>query len=149
MGSSRLFAVVCLLLGCAAVVASEEGTKKDAELKWAKEVASDFLTAGLQRNYDSAEALATADFKKALKERNNSVTDQLHRVVLVGEAESWEMTYAEIAPDQDEALFRGVFKAKKGEAAFAVRVAKEKEGGKWRVCFFSAGEYKEPEKVNK
>jgi uncharacterized protein (TIGR03067 family) len=122
---------------------------KEAELKWAKEVASDFLTAGLHHNYPSAETLVTADFKKALKEGNDSVTEQLKQVVIVREAESWVITCAEIAPDQDEALFRGAFKGKKGEVAFSVRVAKEKEGGKWRVCFFTAGEYKEPEKDKK
>jgi hypothetical protein len=150
MLSSRLLALACVLLSCASAVAAEGDTKQDAELKWAKEVASDFLTAGLQHNYASAEALVTADFRKALKEGNTSVTDRLSDVVASGGgAESWVLTYEELAPDRDEALFRGAFKAKKGDAAFSVRVAKEKEGGKWRVCFFAAGEYQEPEKAKK
>jgi hypothetical protein len=150
MASKRWFALVTLLMGCMSAAASEGDTKKELELKWAKEVASDFLTAGLQHNYASAEALVTADFKKALKEGNTSVTDRLSDAVANGGgAESWAMTYEAMAPDQDEALFRGVFKAKKGEAGFSVRVAKDHESGKWRVCFFAAGEYKEPDKGKK
>ena len=56
--------------------------------------------------------------------------------------QKWEL-HEEIAPDKDEAVFRGSFKGKKGEATFSLRVVKEKDGGKWRVSFFAAGPYKE------
>jgi hypothetical protein len=141
-------ALTTIMLLSSAPAADKDDAQKDAELKWAKEVAIDFLSAGLQRNYSSAEALATAEFKKVLKEGNTSVTDRLSDVV-TGGAESWAVTCKEMAPDKDEVLVRGTFKGKKGEAAFSVRVAKEKEGGKWRVCFFTAGEFKEPEKPKK
>jgi hypothetical protein len=59
------------------------------------------------------------------------------------------VTSEEMAPDKDEASFRGTFKGKKAEAEFSIRVSKEKDGGKWRVCFFTAGEYKERDKVGK
>jgi hypothetical protein len=138
--------VAGLLLG-AAPAPKEDDAKKDAELKWAKEVAADFLNAGMHRDYSSAEALVTTDFKKALKEGNTSVTDRLSLVA--NGAESWVVTCEEMAPDKDEVLVRGTFKGKKGEAVFSIRVAKEKESGKWRVCFFTAGEFKEPEKPKK
>jgi hypothetical protein len=54
-----------------------------------------------------------------------------------------------MAPDKDEALFRGTFKGKKGEAAFSLRVVKEKDSGKWRVSFFAAGDYEAPKKPKK
>ena len=123
----------------------EGGAKKDAEMKWAKEVATDFLRAGLNRDFSTAETLVTADFKKALKEANLTVGDRLRGVVNDG-AESWVVTNEEMAPDQDEAVVRGTFKGKNGEAEFSVRVTKEKEGGKWRVCFFTAAEPQKPKK---
>src|SRR5262249_15007514 len=111
----------------AAIVASlllpapQGDAKKDAELKWAKEVATDFLRAGLNRDYSTAETLVTAEFKKALKEANLTVADRLREVVNNG-AESWAVTSEEMAPDQDEAVVRGTFKGKNGEAEFSVRV---------------------------
>jgi hypothetical protein len=124
---------------------AKKDAKKDAEMKWAKEVATDFLRAGLNRDYSTAETLVTADFKRALKEANLTVGDRLRAVVNDG-AESWVVTSEEMAPDQDEAVVRGTFKGKNGEAEFSVRVTKEKEGGKWRVCFFTAGEPQKPKK---
>jgi hypothetical protein len=123
----------------------EGDAKKDAEMKWAKEVATDFLRAGLNRDFSTAETLVTADFKKALKEANLTVADRLREVVNNG-AESWAVTSEEMAPDQDEAVVRGTFKGKNGEAEFSVRVTKEKVGGKWRVCFFTAAEPQKPKK---
>ena len=123
----------------------EGDAKKDAEMKWAKEVATDFLRAGLNRDFSTAEILVTADFKKALKEGSSSVADRLREVVNSG-AESWVVTGGEMAPDQDEAVVRGTFKGKNGEAEFSVRVTKEKVGGKWRVCFFTAAEPQKPKK---
>jgi hypothetical protein len=120
--------------------------KKKAELAWAKEVAADFLNAGVQGNYASAEALATAEFKKILNDTGpSSVTYLLSVVAGGGQAESWSITTEEIAPDNDEAAFRGAFKGKKGEATFSVRVVKEKESGKWRVGYFASERFKERE----
>lgn len=132
-----------VLCGLAVSAARGEDDKK-AELAWAKEVATDFLNAGLGGNYASAETLATAEFKKTLHESGpSSVTFLLSSAAAGGGAESWSITTEEIAPDKDEAVFRGAFRGKKGEAAFSVRVVKEKDGGKWRVSFFAAGPYKE------
>ena len=140
MTSARLL-TCALLCGLAPPAARGEDAKK-AELAWAKEVATDFLNAGLTGNYAGAEALATPEFKKTLKESGpSSVTFILSSAA--GGAESWAIATEEIAPDKDKAVFRGSFKGKKGEATFSLRVVKEKDGGKWRVSFFAAGPYKE------
>jgi hypothetical protein len=136
--------LTCVFLCALALPAARGEDDKKAELAWAKEVATDFLNAGLSGNYASAEVLATAEFKKALQESGpSSVTFLLSSAAAGGGAESWSITTEEIAPDRDEAVFRGSLKGKKGEAAFSVRVVKEKDGGKWRVGFFAAGPYKE------
>jgi hypothetical protein len=141
--TSARFLTSTLLCGLAPLAARSEDAKK-AELAWAKEVAADFLSAGLSGNYASAEALATPEFKKTLQESGpTSVTSLLSSAAAGGGAESWSISTEEIAPDKDEAMFRGTFRGKKGEAAFSVRVIKEKDGGKWRVGFFAAGPYKE------
>jgi hypothetical protein len=142
MTSVRFLGIVGgLLCGLASPAARGEDVKK-AELAWAKEVATDFLDAALGGNYASAEALATADFKKTLQESGpTTITFLLSSAA--GGAESWSIGTEEIAPDKDEAVFRGTFRSKKGAAALSVRVVKEKDGGKWRVSFFAAGPYKE------
>jgi hypothetical protein len=143
MTPRHLLSILCSVLLIATLPAAAEEARKEVELKWAKETATDFLDAGLQRNYASAETLATADFKKTLKEaRTSSITFLLSTVVNQG-AESWSIAREEIAPDMDEAVFRGAFRGKSGEATFTVRVVKEKDSGKWRVGFFAAGEFKD------
>jgi hypothetical protein len=130
---------LCWLLVCTAVGVGETDPRKEAELKWAKEVATDFLNAGVQSHYQNAETLLTADYRKALKEGHVSLAVQFRDLILDGKAEFWSINVAEMAPDKDEALFRGATRGKKGGATFALRVVKEKEGGKWRVAFFATG----------
>jgi hypothetical protein len=142
MTSVRSLGIVGGLLCGLALPAARGEDAKTAELAWAKEVATDFLSAGLGGNYASAEALATAEFKKTLQESGpSSITFLLSSAA--GGAESWTIGTEEIAPDKDEAVFRGAFRGKKGEATFSLRVAKEKDGGKWRVSFFAADAWKE------
>jgi hypothetical protein len=132
-----------VLLFSATDLEAGDEAKKKAELKWAKEVTADFLDAGLTGNYASAEALLTADFKKALKEGKESVASLFNGP---RGAKSWAIGSEEIAPDKDEASFRGAFKGEKGEATFSLRVAKEKESGKWRVSFFKSADFVEKSK---
>src|SRR3954447_23218884 len=97
--TSGRFLVCVVLCGLALPAARGEDAKK-AELAWAKEVAADFLSAGLSGNYASAEALATAEFKKALQESGpSSVTFLLSSAAAGGGAESWSIATEEIAPD--------------------------------------------------
>jgi hypothetical protein len=141
----RVLACLLVLVSCLPAPAGKKSDKKDdkkaVELKWAKEVAADFLNAGARREYASAEALLTAEFKKCLKDGNTSAGDRLSGTGLWS-AKSWAVEKEEIAPDQNEALFRGKLKGDSGEAEFSVRVVKEGDGGKWRVSFFSFGDWK-------
>jgi hypothetical protein len=141
----RVLACLLVLVSCLPAPAGKKSDKKEdkkaAELKWAKEVAADFLSAGARREYASAEALLTAEFKKSLKEGSTSVSDRLSSSA-IWSAKSWVVEKEEIAPDKDEALFRGKLKNDSGEAEFSVRIVKEGDGGKWRVGFFSFGDWK-------
>lgn len=144
MLSLRIMGISCGLLCGVSLLAAEGDSKKKSELAWAKEIATDFLNAGLRGTGFLAEALATAEFKKTLRETGqNSVTFLVSEVYDMGSAESWAITSEAIAPDKDEALFRGAFRGKKGEATFALRVVKEKDNGKWRVGYFAPDQYKE------
>jgi len=134
-----------LLLGTGAVAAQDAAeVKKAAELRWAMEVARDFLTAGTRGEYDQATVLLAADLKQALEKSsepgptflNNRFTGHLRS------AKTWSFGAGEIAPDMDESVHRGKFSGEAGEADFTVRVAKEKDGGKWRVNQFTVGEWK-------
>jgi len=48
-----------------------------------------------------------------------------------------------IAPDEDEASFKGTFKAEQKGFPFSLRVVKDKESGKWRVSYFQFKEQEE------
>jgi hypothetical protein len=151
MTCKQVWGIACLLLCGLSLPAADDAPKMKAELAWAKETATDFLNAGLWRHYQSAEALATGTYRKTLEETGpSSVTHLLSLAFGEGGAESWSIAQEEIAPDKDEALFRGTFRGKKGEAKFVLRVVKETDSGKWRVGFFSAGRYEErPAQVEK
>jgi hypothetical protein len=44
----------------------------------------------------------------------------------------------EIAPDRDEAQFKGTLDYSTATRAFVVRAVKEKQSGRWRVSYFVA-----------
>lgn len=113
--------------------------KKAGELVWAKEVASDFVSSVLGQNLTSAEMLMTDDFKKTQKDPNQwnqSPLYVLFSISTTGAAE-WKIDRETIAPDQDEAVFRGPLKHAGGESVLTVRVIKEGQKAKWRVNFYN------------
>jgi hypothetical protein len=137
---TRLFSAL-LILAVTASAAAEPNAKKQADLEWAKSVATDCLEAILHGNYRTATVLVTAEFKKALSEEGTSVLDRF-RDAGMGEPDSWAITDYGIAPDQDEASIRGHFKGKQGRAAFSMRVEKDPDK-KWRISFITVGRYQE------
>jgi hypothetical protein len=120
------------------------GTKKAAELKWAKEVVTDFMSAGTQREYDQATVLLSAELRKALEKSSEpgSTFVQNRFSVYLKQAKDWTITSEAIAPDEDEAVFRGKSSLDDMEAEYTVRVVKEKDSGKWRVNLFTVGKWK-------
>ena len=142
-----LFILLILILVSVAWAESDTDTtakaseaKKQAELKWAKEVVADCFAACKNNDFHTAEALVATEYKKTLEKGFRSAHEYFAEAGR--ELESWAITSEEIAPDQDEAFFRGVLKREKGQAAFSIRVIKEKESQKWRISFFTRGEYK-------
>lgn len=120
-----------------------EESKKDAELRWAKGVAEDFLNAAFWGELEQAESLLDATFKKAFATQgekrlrewlNNSIGTQGFRSPVVSSEE--------ISPDQDEASFKGTFKGISSPYQFSLRVVKDKESGKWRVNYLQFNEVK-------
>jgi hypothetical protein len=112
--------------------------KKTEDLKWAKEVATDFVNSVLHQNLIAADMLVAEEFQKAAKAktfRDGSATEALYGLVTVG-AVGWSIESEVISPDADEAVFRGTFKHAGGDSELSVRVAKQHESGKWRVFFY-------------
>jgi hypothetical protein len=113
--------------------------KKADELVWAKDVASDFVSSVLGQNLTSAEMLMTDDFKKTQKDPTQWIQSPLHvlfAIATMGAAE-WTIERETIAPDQDEAVFRGPLKHAGGESVLTVRVIKDGPKAKWRVNFYN------------
>jgi len=147
----RLYALALwlLLLGwfsqlaCAADVSK----KKAAELKWAKGVATDFIDAAFNSNLEQAESLIDSSLKKALaKEGKNRLREWLNNSIAIQGFRDPVFESEEIAPDQDEASFKGNFKAKEKRFQFSLRVIKDKESGKWRVSYFRFSEHNQKRK---
>jgi len=148
---ARVLAGWLLLLLSVAASAQEKTDKKVAELKWAKTLVTDFLSAGTKREYDQATVLLSEELKKALEkssEPGRTFVSNRFSVYLKG-AKDWSITSEDIAPDQDEAVFRGVSSLGQEEAPFTVRVVKEKDSGKWRVNLFKVGEWKKKDGARK
>ncbi len=142
---SRVLASVLLLLLSVAALAQQPPDKKDAELKWAREIASDFLSAGLRQDHVQASVLVASDLKKAVEKDRTTLDSFLSShfsTLRMQGAKTWTFASEIIAPDKDEAVFRGQCTGDTGEADITVRVVKEKESGKWRVHLFAIGRWK-------
>jgi hypothetical protein len=149
-GSVHLFLGCVPLAGDAPDKKPAAADKKEPALIWAKEVVTDFLNAAGNRNLAAAELLLTDELRKNFKAMNDSAPPEmsLNRTLLLISVigTQWSISREEIAPDRDEAVFRGSFRDGGG---FSVRVTKEKESGKWRVHFCDAWGIKEPEDRSK
>jgi outer membrane protein assembly factor BamE (lipoprotein component of BamABCDE complex) len=111
-----------------------EDPKKAADLKWARETAIDFLTAINSGKTAAAASLLTDDFRKAGEKQSNFLSRPQF---------GWpapdnfapKITKEEMSPDGNEVSIRGTVNDPR--QSFTVRVIKEKDGGKWRVNFFT------------
>jgi hypothetical protein len=131
----------CVLLLMASlqptVRAADDTERKAAELKWAKGVASDFFDAAFKGNVEQAESLLDPTLKKTFaKEGENRVREWLNNSIGIQGFRSPSFSSEEMAPDADEAAFKGTFRSDSSFYHFNLRVAKDKESGKWRVCYF-------------
>jgi len=117
--------------------AADVSEKKASELKWAKGVATDFLDAAFNSKLEQAESLIDSSLKKAFaREGESRLREWLNNSIAIQGFRDPVFESEEIAPDQDEASFKGNFKAKEKRFQFSLRVIKDKESGKWRVGYF-------------
>jgi hypothetical protein len=132
MKAGRLFGLISafvLLANAQPVLCADSD-----DIHWAKEVAADFFESTLAREPAQVEALMSAHLK--------SVQNGAYFVnqILEGWYSSYAFTDQRIAPDRNEIRFKGTLdgelKEKKVQAAFVIRVAKEKESNRWRVDYF-------------
>lgn len=112
-----------------------EPGRKAAELQWAAGVASDFLTCVIEIDGVNAPLLLSAEFRKQFATAAE-LENWLSRAANENLRKGFEITTRELAPDQDDALFRGTLSGEKKTAGFTLRLTKEKDGGKWRVTYF-------------
>jgi hypothetical protein len=131
--------LVCL---CApgALAGDKQKDKKSAELKWARGVASDFFEAAFKANLVMAENLIDSSLKKNFEKRGKTeLKEWLNNSIAIQNFREPAIATEAIAPDRDEAVFTGTFRAKdrpKKVLTFTLRVVKEKDSGKWRVSYF-------------
>ena len=132
--TSRVFVVSALFVLASFTVADadEKDAKKQAELKWAKGVAADFLAAVTAAENVEAAQLMTADYKKATRDLTNWLLQVPNEQLRKGHT----ITDEQIAPDLDEASFKGLLQGEKREADYSLRVVREKDNGRWRVAYF-------------
>ncbi len=143
------FVVACLVFAASAMpaFADEKSDKKAEELKWAKGIVTDFLTAIDRGETRQAAAFLSADLKKS----HESAFDKAGADFVdshSNEVRGCKVTFnkEEMSPDVDEAVFRGNFHHEKnGDAEFTIRMIKEKESGKWRVNYFVIGDFTKAE----
>ena len=141
----RLYSLapVFLLLGLfiQPACAAEKDDKKAAELEWAKGVAKDFFEAAFNGHLEQAESLIDSSLKQAFaKEGDKRLREWLNNSIAIQGFRAPVFVTEAIAPDQDDAAFKGTFQSKFGDKEksfqFSLRVLKEKESGKWRVSYF-------------
>jgi hypothetical protein len=115
--------------------------RKEAELKWAREVAENFLNDIVAGKWDNAAAVTSRNyttkfgtgFNAVLGEMDGSLEGHKKGQELTG----WTISSQQIAPDLDETSFRGELKGHNRAGEFTLRVVKQKDNHKWRVEQFS------------
>jgi hypothetical protein len=118
---------------------ADDEVKKQAEVKWARGVADDFLKALKKRDSANVEALLVPEYAKLLKDRtpnNPEPADAVYDRTMA--FDKWTVTFEEISPDRDEAVFKGELKSASATRPFVLRVVKDKALGRWRVGLVSA-----------
>jgi hypothetical protein len=116
--------------------------KKAEDLKWAKGVASDFLTAAFEGDTKSAAALIDVSLKEAYaKEGERALWEWLNNSIAIQGFRSPTIREEAMSPDGNEASFRGDFRrVQEGQKTrphtFTLRVVKGKGGDHWRVSHF-------------
>jgi hypothetical protein len=128
--------------------AADAGEKKTAELKWAKGVAVDFFDAAFSGQFEQAESMIDSSLKASFaKEGERRLREWLNNSIAIQGFRAPVFQSETIAPDQDEASFQGTFQAKNFSSpekeksfTFSLRVVKDKESSKWRVCYFRFSE---------
>lgn len=135
----RYLALSVLLLGFLSRPTSGEDVKekKAEELSWAKGLATDFLDAAFNFDLEAAENLMDSSLKTAFaKDGEHRLREWLNNSIAIHEFRSPVIASETIAPDQDEASFKGKFTGKSRRLQFSLRVVKDKGSGKWRVGYF-------------
>ncbi len=118
-------------------LAADEGDRRVAELKWAKGVATDFLDSAFNGNLVQAEGLLDSSLKRSFaRDGDKRVGEWLNNSIAIQGFRAPVIQSEDIAPDLDEASFKGTFQSGKKAFQFSLRVVKDKEGGKWRVSYF-------------
>ncbi len=123
--------------------------KAQAELKWAKGIVIDFFTTAKSGDAKQATLLMTSALKSALiRPFGGSAEDVLRHQFQSNSISGWAIKDEEMGPDGNEAVFKGMFRgtifgtANEGVASFVIRVSKEKDEGRWRICLFTVGPWK-------
>jgi hypothetical protein len=126
---------------------AKAGTEADApELKWAHEIARDFLDQVAAGKFEKAAQLVILVRRHANPDglRANHLSDilggrsgQAKGFRAGDEFTSWDITFKILSPAKDEAKFRGSMQGPKRTATFALQVQKDTDS-KWRVGDFTA-----------
>jgi hypothetical protein len=146
MSRELVMALCPLVASCLTlpVFAGEADSKKAAELAWAKGVAEDFLDAAFAGKGEQAQALVDSSLKSVLaKEGEQRLGEWLNNSIAIKGFHDPVIRTEAIAPDQDEAAFKGTFQKGQKPMQFSLRVVKDKESGKWRVSYFQFREQDE------
>lgn len=129
-----LFAIIFI---SPAAPAAEGDSKKSSELAWARSVAEDFLNAALAGQGEQAQQLLDSSLKEAFaKEGEHRLREWLNNSIAIHGYQQPEIRSEAIAPDQDEAVFKGTFRKQQQPLQFTLRVVKDKASDKWRVTYF-------------
>jgi hypothetical protein len=138
------FAVVLIATSLAYADAGDKVAQKQAEVEWAKGVATDFLKAMKRKDDRQARQLLTPELRDWYDKGGIELPEgKLGKLDRSREDWNWEFVKDKVAPDKDEVMLEGILSGlfrDEVEALFTVRVVKVKESGRWRIDYFLFGE---------
>jgi hypothetical protein len=115
--------------------AADRGDREAAQ-KFLRGVAESFLDAALVTDVTVSAQLAK-DYRSAIEAEHRAVASWLRDLCPTRQYQAFKVEEGLVAPSGDEAVFRGLLVGPEKKAHFSLRVAKDKEAGRYFVIAFS------------
>jgi hypothetical protein len=115
--------------------AADRGEREAAQ-KFLRGVAESFLDSAVGADATASAQLAK-DYRTVIEQEHRAVSNWLRDLCPAGRYQAFKVEEGLVAPSGDEAVFRGLLVGPEKKARFSLRLARDKEAGRYFIIAFS------------